>query len=65
MIGTPPERLQALVAGNVEAADLFYPRTLKRSEWDIEFYGISGRKSSILPCLSSRGGKAFRKIATR
>ena len=65
MIGTPPERLQALVAGNVEAADLSYPTDAQAERMGYRIHGISGRKSSILQCLSSRGGKAFRKIATR
>jgi NitT/TauT family transport system substrate-binding protein len=51
MIGTPPERLQALVAGNVEAADLSYPTDVQaermgyRVLWDF-------RKEVVYPSMS-------------
>ena len=51
MIGTPPERLQALAAGNVDAADLSYPTDAQgermgyRVLWDF-------RKEVVYPSMS-------------
>ena len=51
MIGTPPERLQALVAGNIDAADLSYPTDAQaermgyRVLWDF-------RKEVVYPSMS-------------
>ena len=61
-IGTPPET----ASGAGSRAMLMrrtcpIPRTLKRSAWAIEFYGIRGKKSSILPCRSSRGVRPSRR----
>ena len=51
MIGTPPERLQALTAGNIDAADLSYPTDAQaermgyRVLWDF-------RKEVVYPSMS-------------
>jgi NitT/TauT family transport system substrate-binding protein len=51
MIGTPPERLQALAAGNVDAADLSYPTDAQAARmgyrvlWDF-------RKEVVYPSMS-------------
>ncbi|HXG51519.1 MAG TPA: ABC transporter substrate-binding protein [candidate division Zixibacteria bacterium] len=51
MVGTPPERLQALVSGNIDAADLSYPTDAQaermgyRILWD-------ARKEVVYPSMS-------------
>ena len=64
-IGTPPERLQALASGGSMRRTSPIPRTPKGSEWDIEFYWMPGKKSSIRRCPSSPGGKTYKRTATR
>ena len=63
-IGTPPERLQALLSGAVDAAEASYPIDVQGERKGFRVLFDARKEVSIRRCPSSRGEKASWKTAT-